>query len=131
MLGVIAIKLAGTKLEWDAEKVQFANNDQANAFLNPPPALAGRSDGSSPADEMFQRMQKKSNRSVGAFHPLASSANQLWTLSAPQVSHGSFGKPTAWAITIFWSDLRFRIPPNWLRSSSCTTLANPAEAQKR
>jgi predicted dehydrogenase len=36
MLGVIAIKLAGTKLEWDAEKMQFNNNAEANAFVNPP-----------------------------------------------------------------------------------------------
>ena len=40
MLGVIAIKLAGTKLDWDAEKVQFASNAEANALLNPP-ARAG------------------------------------------------------------------------------------------
>jgi hypothetical protein len=36
MLGVIAIKLAGTKLEWDAEKMQFTNQAEANAFVNPP-----------------------------------------------------------------------------------------------
>ncbi|MCX8109619.1 MAG: Gfo/Idh/MocA family oxidoreductase [Verrucomicrobiae bacterium] len=36
MLGVIAIKLAGTKLEWDAEKVQFTNCSEANQYLNPP-----------------------------------------------------------------------------------------------
>ena len=29
-------KRAGTKLEWDAEKVQFAHNGAANALLNPP-----------------------------------------------------------------------------------------------
>jgi len=40
MLGVIAIKLVGTKLEWDAEKLRFANNAEANALLNPP-ARAG------------------------------------------------------------------------------------------
>lgn len=40
MLGVIAIKLPGTKLEWDAEKTQFANSAEANALLNPP-ARAG------------------------------------------------------------------------------------------
>jgi predicted dehydrogenase len=40
MLGVIAIKLAGTKLEWDAEKMQFSNCAEANAFVNPP-ARAG------------------------------------------------------------------------------------------
>ena len=36
MLGVIAIKLHGTKLEWDAEKVQFTNCPEANQFINPP-----------------------------------------------------------------------------------------------
>jgi hypothetical protein len=35
MLGVIAIKLAGNKLAWDAEKMQFINNAEANAFVNP------------------------------------------------------------------------------------------------
>jgi predicted dehydrogenase len=36
MLGVIAIKLAGTKLEWDATQMRFANSKEANDFLNPP-----------------------------------------------------------------------------------------------
>ena len=36
MLGVIAIKLAGTKLEWDAEKMQFTNSPEANQYVNPP-----------------------------------------------------------------------------------------------
>ncbi len=36
MLGVIAIKLAGTKLEWDADRVRFSNNPAANAWLTPP-----------------------------------------------------------------------------------------------
>lgn len=40
MLGVIAIKLAGTKLEWNADKMQFTNNAEANALVNPP-ARAG------------------------------------------------------------------------------------------
>jgi hypothetical protein len=40
MLGVIAIKLTGTKLEWDATKQQFTNSSEANALLNPP-ARAG------------------------------------------------------------------------------------------
>jgi predicted dehydrogenase len=35
MLGVIAIKLAGTKLEWDPQKVQFTNSAEANALVNP------------------------------------------------------------------------------------------------
>ena len=37
MVGVIAIKLAGTKLEWDAAQGRFANSAQANALLNPAP----------------------------------------------------------------------------------------------
>jgi predicted dehydrogenase len=36
MLGVIAIKWPGTKLQWDAEKVQFTNHTEANAHVNPP-----------------------------------------------------------------------------------------------
>jgi predicted dehydrogenase len=40
LLGVIAIKLAGTKLEWNAEKMEFTDNKEANALLNPP-ARAG------------------------------------------------------------------------------------------
>ena len=36
MLGVIAIKLAGTKLEWDAQRAQFTNSAEANSFVNPP-----------------------------------------------------------------------------------------------
>jgi hypothetical protein len=36
MLGLIAIKLAGTKLEWDAAEMKFTNSREANAFLNPP-----------------------------------------------------------------------------------------------
>lgn len=40
MLGVIAIKLAGQKLEWDAEKMRFTNNSEANQFVAPP-ARAG------------------------------------------------------------------------------------------
>ena len=36
MLGVIAIKLTGRKLEWDAEKMQFTNCPEANEFINPP-----------------------------------------------------------------------------------------------
>ena len=40
MLGVIAVKLAGTKLEWNAEKMQFTNSAEANALVNPP-ARAG------------------------------------------------------------------------------------------
>ena len=36
MLGVIAIKLLGTKLEWDAERVQFTNCAEADQYINPP-----------------------------------------------------------------------------------------------
>jgi len=36
LLGVIAIKLHGTKLEWDAHSAAFRNCSEANAFLNPP-----------------------------------------------------------------------------------------------
>jgi predicted dehydrogenase len=40
MLGVIAIKLPGTTLEWDAERMKFTNSAEANALVNPP-ARAG------------------------------------------------------------------------------------------
>jgi predicted dehydrogenase len=36
MLGVIAIKLPGTKLEWDAANMQFTNSPEANQHINPP-----------------------------------------------------------------------------------------------
>jgi predicted dehydrogenase len=36
MLGVIAIKLPGTKLTWDAQKMQFTNCPEANRHINPP-----------------------------------------------------------------------------------------------
>jgi predicted dehydrogenase len=36
LLGVIAIKLPGTKLEWDAQNMRFANSPEANQHLNPP-----------------------------------------------------------------------------------------------
>jgi predicted dehydrogenase len=36
MLGVIALKLPGTKLEWDAANMRFTNNEEANQHLNPP-----------------------------------------------------------------------------------------------
>jgi predicted dehydrogenase len=36
MLGVIAIKLAGTKLQWDAKNMRFTNSPEANQYLNPP-----------------------------------------------------------------------------------------------
>jgi predicted dehydrogenase len=36
MLGVIASKLAGTKLEWDGANMKFTNCPEANEFIDPP-----------------------------------------------------------------------------------------------
>jgi hypothetical protein len=36
MLGVIAIKLPGTKLAWDSPAMRFTNCEAANQFVNPP-----------------------------------------------------------------------------------------------
>ena len=36
MLGVIALKMPGTKLEWDTPNMRFTNSDEANLHLNPP-----------------------------------------------------------------------------------------------
>jgi predicted dehydrogenase len=36
MLGVIAIKFPGTRLEWDTAQMRFANHAEANAHINPP-----------------------------------------------------------------------------------------------
>jgi predicted dehydrogenase len=36
MLGVVALKLPGTKLEWDAANMRFTNSDEANQHVNPP-----------------------------------------------------------------------------------------------
>jgi predicted dehydrogenase len=36
LLGVIAIKLAGKKLEWDAQKMRFTNCPEADELINPP-----------------------------------------------------------------------------------------------
>ncbi len=36
MLGVIALKLPGTKLEWDGPSARFTNSEEANQHLNPP-----------------------------------------------------------------------------------------------
>jgi len=36
MLGVIALKMPGTKLAWDAAGAKFTNNAEANQHLNPP-----------------------------------------------------------------------------------------------
>jgi predicted dehydrogenase len=35
MLGVIAIKVAGTKLDWDSKGMKFRNSPAANAFIKP------------------------------------------------------------------------------------------------
>ena len=36
LLGMIAIRFAGQKLQWDTENMQFTNCPEANAFVNPP-----------------------------------------------------------------------------------------------
>jgi len=36
MLGVIALKMPGTKLQWDSENTRFTNSDEANRHINPP-----------------------------------------------------------------------------------------------
>jgi predicted dehydrogenase len=36
MLGVIALKLPGTKLQWDAPNMRFTNSDEASQYVNPP-----------------------------------------------------------------------------------------------
>ena len=36
LLGVIALKLPGTKLEWDAPNMRFTNSEEANRHVNPP-----------------------------------------------------------------------------------------------
>jgi predicted dehydrogenase len=36
MLGVIALKMPGTKLIWDAASAKFTNNTEANQYVNPP-----------------------------------------------------------------------------------------------
>ena len=35
MLGVIAMKLPGVKLEWDSENMRFTNSPEANEYVNP------------------------------------------------------------------------------------------------
>ena len=37
LLGVIAIKMAGTRLEWDTTRMRFRNCREAHQYLNPPP----------------------------------------------------------------------------------------------
>jgi predicted dehydrogenase len=41
LLGVIAVKMLGTKLEWNGETMQFKNCPEASALVNPPPFRAG------------------------------------------------------------------------------------------
>jgi hypothetical protein len=36
MIGVIALKMPGTKLQWDGPNARFTNCDEANQYLNPP-----------------------------------------------------------------------------------------------
>ena len=36
MLGVIALKMPGMKLEWDGPNARFTNCDEANQYLDPP-----------------------------------------------------------------------------------------------
>jgi hypothetical protein len=36
LLGVIALRLAGTKLEWDAAKMRFPGSPEADPFVRPP-----------------------------------------------------------------------------------------------
>jgi hypothetical protein len=33
---VVALKMPGTKLEWDAQAMKFTNRPEANAFVDPP-----------------------------------------------------------------------------------------------
>jgi hypothetical protein len=35
LLGVIAMRLPNTKLDWDAEKMEFTNSDEANELVRP------------------------------------------------------------------------------------------------
>ncbi len=36
MLGIIALKMLGTKLQWDAVAMRFTNCEEANQYINPP-----------------------------------------------------------------------------------------------
>ncbi|MFZ2147809.1 MAG: Gfo/Idh/MocA family oxidoreductase [Sedimentisphaerales bacterium] len=36
LLGIIATKMLGRKLQWDGENMRFTNCDEANQFINPP-----------------------------------------------------------------------------------------------
>jgi hypothetical protein len=35
LLGMIAIRRSGTRLEWDAEQMKFTNDEEANQFITP------------------------------------------------------------------------------------------------
>jgi len=41
LLGVIAVKKLGTRLEWDSQAMQFKNCPEASGLVNPPPFRAG------------------------------------------------------------------------------------------
>ena len=41
LLGVIAIKMLGTKLEWDAQQARFSNCPEANGLVDSPPYRRG------------------------------------------------------------------------------------------
>ena len=36
LLGIIAIRLLGQKLEWDGPNMRFTNSNEANQLINPP-----------------------------------------------------------------------------------------------
>jgi hypothetical protein len=36
MLGVVALKMSGTKLKWDSQTMKFTNCPEANVFIDPP-----------------------------------------------------------------------------------------------
>jgi hypothetical protein len=36
LLGIIAIKMGGARLEWDSKKARFKNSPEANQYINPP-----------------------------------------------------------------------------------------------
>jgi hypothetical protein len=36
LLGIIAVRFPGRKLEWDTKNMKFSNCPEADAFLNPP-----------------------------------------------------------------------------------------------
>ena len=36
LLGAIAIRMPGQKLQWDAAAARFTNSEEANRFVNPP-----------------------------------------------------------------------------------------------